>query len=97
MNRRGFLSLIAKSAPAALVLPELILPKRTFFLPPTDGWSLDQCAAVLALHQNDEISYAAIGYSPEQVVALMQRARLMAPIYSWAIPYNENAHWNHRS
>lgn len=35
MNRRSFLALL----PAALILPELLLPKRTFFLPPSGGWS----------------------------------------------------------
>jgi hypothetical protein len=35
MNRRGFLL----TAPALLVLPELIVPKRTFFLPPMGGWA----------------------------------------------------------
>jgi hypothetical protein len=34
MNRRGFLL----AAPALLALPELIVPKRTFFLPPVGGW-----------------------------------------------------------
>lgn len=38
MNRRGFLSLIAPAA-ALIVAPELLLPKRTFFLPPGGGWS----------------------------------------------------------
>jgi hypothetical protein len=38
MNRRKFLSLIA-AAPAALILPELLLPKRSFFLPPAGGWT----------------------------------------------------------
>jgi hypothetical protein len=36
MNRRRFLSLLS-AAPAALILPELLLPK-TFFLPPAGGW-----------------------------------------------------------
>lgn len=39
MNRRKFLGLIAAAAPAALILPELILPKRSFFLPPVGGWA----------------------------------------------------------
>lgn len=37
MNRRGFLSLLAPAA-ALIVAPELLLPKRTFFLPPAGGW-----------------------------------------------------------
>lgn len=37
MNRRSFLSLIAPAA-ALIVAPELLLPKRTFFLPPAGGW-----------------------------------------------------------
>lgn len=40
MNRRGFLSLLAPAA-ALIVAPELLLPRRTFFLPPTGGWSGD--------------------------------------------------------
>lgn len=38
MNRRGFLSLIAPAA-AALIVPQLLVPKRTIFLPPRGGWS----------------------------------------------------------
>jgi hypothetical protein len=34
MNRRGFLSAL----PAALAAGELLVPKRTFFLPPRGGW-----------------------------------------------------------
>jgi hypothetical protein len=39
VNRRDFLGLIASAVPAALVLPEMLIPKRTFFLPPTGGWA----------------------------------------------------------
>lgn len=35
ISRRRFLF----GAAAALILPELLLPKRTFFLPPSGGWS----------------------------------------------------------
>lgn len=41
MNRRSFLSLLAgttAAAAAGLAIPELWTPKRTFFLPPRDGW-----------------------------------------------------------
>jgi hypothetical protein len=38
VNRRRFLSLLAATAPAALILPELLIPKRSFFLPPAEGW-----------------------------------------------------------
>lgn len=37
ITRRGFLTLIAPAA-GALLVPELLLPKRTFFLPPAGGW-----------------------------------------------------------
>lgn len=37
MNRRGFLSLLAPAA-AALIVPELLVPKRKIFLPPPGGW-----------------------------------------------------------
>jgi hypothetical protein len=40
MNRRGFLSLLAPAA-AALVAPELLVPKRSIFLPPSGGWPVD--------------------------------------------------------
>jgi hypothetical protein len=33
MNRRGFLSLLP-----VLAVPVLLVPKRTFFLPPAGGW-----------------------------------------------------------
>jgi hypothetical protein len=39
MNRRHFLALIGATAPAALILPELLVPHRTFFLPPSGGWA----------------------------------------------------------
>jgi hypothetical protein len=38
MNRRGFLSLLAPAV-ALVIAPELLLPKRTFFLPPAGGWT----------------------------------------------------------
>ena len=38
MDRRKFLTLLGIAAPVALIVPELILPKRTFFLPPAGGW-----------------------------------------------------------
>jgi len=37
ITRRLFLGLAAGAA-GALILPELIIPKRTFFLPPPGGW-----------------------------------------------------------
>lgn len=37
MNRRGFLAALLPAA-AALVLPELLVPRRSFFLPPATGW-----------------------------------------------------------
>lgn len=39
MDRRSFLKLLAGSA-AAVAAGELLLPKRTFFLPPPGGWAL---------------------------------------------------------
>jgi hypothetical protein len=39
MNRRGFLSVLAGAA-AAIIVPELLVPKRTFFLPPVGGWDV---------------------------------------------------------
>lgn len=35
ISRRHFLSI---ATAAVIVLPELIVPKRTFFLPPQGGW-----------------------------------------------------------
>lgn len=46
MNRRGFLSLLAPAA-ALIVAPELLIPRRTFFLPPTMGWSISPEMAYL--------------------------------------------------
>jgi hypothetical protein len=40
MNRRGFLRLLAPAA-ALIAAPELLLPRRTFFLPPAGGWGGD--------------------------------------------------------
>lgn len=37
MNRRGFLGFAATAA-GLLVVPELLLPRKTFFLPPAGGW-----------------------------------------------------------
>lgn len=39
MNRRSFVGLLAATLPAALIVPELWVPKRTFFLPPAGGWA----------------------------------------------------------
>jgi hypothetical protein len=40
MNRRGFFGLLAGAAAATIALPdiELLVPKRTIFLPPAGGW-----------------------------------------------------------
>jgi hypothetical protein len=53
VNRRNFLSLIAAAAPAALIAPELILPKRTFFLPPAGGWAQPSLADIWLDFAND--------------------------------------------
>lgn len=45
MNRRGFLGLVAAAVPA-LILPELLVPKRTFFLPPAGGWAQPSLASM---------------------------------------------------
>lgn len=37
MKRRGFLGVLTGAA-AAIAVPELLLPKRTYFLPPAGGW-----------------------------------------------------------
>lgn len=39
MNRRDFLTMAALAAPAALIVPELWTPTKTFFLPPRGGWA----------------------------------------------------------
>lgn len=44
MNRRGFLALLG-GAGAALLVPELLVPKRTIFLPPAGGWPVDALAS----------------------------------------------------
>jgi hypothetical protein len=42
MNRRGFFGLLGAAAAAAIAVPELelLVPKRTIFLPPAGGWAL---------------------------------------------------------
>lgn len=51
MNRRGFLKFLAPAA-ALIVAPELLIPKRTFFLPPAGGWhdhmTATECIARMA-------------------------------------------------
>lgn len=37
MNRRKFLGFLA-AAGAAIAVPELLVPKKSFFLPPAGGW-----------------------------------------------------------
>lgn len=39
MKRRAFLGLLGAAASSALILPELWVPEKTFFLPPTGGWA----------------------------------------------------------
>lgn len=50
MNRRGFLTL---AAPAVLILPELLIPKRSFFLPPMGGWATEIPWSVMAWDDSD--------------------------------------------
>jgi hypothetical protein len=38
ISRRGFLQGLLAAAPAALIVPELLIPTRTIFLPPAGGW-----------------------------------------------------------
>jgi hypothetical protein len=46
MNRRGFLGFIVPTAAGLVIAPELLLPKRSFFLPPPDGWPNPYAQAV---------------------------------------------------
>jgi hypothetical protein len=48
VNRRGFLSLLAPAA-AALMVPELLVPKRTIFLPPRRRWTVDELLQCLPI------------------------------------------------
>lgn len=38
MDRRGFFKILAATAAAAIVLPEIWTPSKTIFLPPRQGW-----------------------------------------------------------
>lgn len=40
ISRRQFVGILAGAA-AAIAVPELLVPKRTFFLPPPGGWPND--------------------------------------------------------
>lgn len=51
ITRRGFLSLLAPAA-ALIAAPELLLPKRTFFLPPVGGWSKSGAVGWVARSNN---------------------------------------------
>ena len=51
MNRRSFLRTLALSAGGiALLGPELLVPKRTYFLPPAGGWLREDPYAYLMRH-----------------------------------------------
>jgi hypothetical protein len=39
LSRRKFLGLVGAGAAALILPPELLLPRKTFFLPPTGGWA----------------------------------------------------------
>lgn len=60
MKRRAFLGLIAAAIPASLILPELLIPKRSFFLPPTGGWAQPSLAD-LWLSYAQEVRPAGVG------------------------------------
>lgn len=48
LSRRKFLGFSAAGA-AALLLPELVVPKKTFFLPPVGGWKRE----IVYLHSSE--------------------------------------------
>lgn len=50
MNRRGFLKFLAPAA-ALIVAPEILIPRKTFFLPPAGGWR-DHMTATEVLARN---------------------------------------------
>lgn len=52
MNRRSFLTIAGLSA-AGLIVPELILPKRSFFLPPAGGWEQPSLAELWLNYARD--------------------------------------------
>lgn len=77
MNRRGFLRALGTAATVGVVAPaalaELLVPKRTIFLPPRGGWLLDK------VWYTDEVAYiqTAIGAELDKLFA----ASYGTPIY----------------
>ncbi|MDP9089176.1 MAG: hypothetical protein M3O26_10615 [Pseudomonadota bacterium] len=57
MNRRKFLALTALASSGALILPELIVPKRTFFLPPAAGWTDGRMSIRYTIIKNAAVFY----------------------------------------
>ncbi len=57
MNRRGFFGLLAGAAATAIALPELelLIPKRTIFLPPIGGWMRGNLLLTPAMIANEAL------------------------------------------
>lgn len=69
MNRRGFLSLLAPAA-ALIVAPELLLPKRTFFLPPVGGWGDTGLTVAKLQHMKALLRAAELAVDPPVMFAI---------------------------
>jgi hypothetical protein len=78
MNRRKFLGLLA-AAPAALILPELLVPKRTFFLPPATGWAQPSLADMWLDYANEVRPAGVIVSAIQGVLIRRPEARIQGP------------------
>lgn len=63
MNRRGFLKILG-GAGVAIAAAELLIPERTFFLPPRGGWLQPTLPSL-------------IGYTPLEQWVIRSRTRVM--------------------
>lgn len=73
MNRRGFLALLAPAA-ALIVAPELLLPKRTFFLPPVGGWGDTGLTVAKLQHAKALLRAAELAIDPPVIFELGNEA-----------------------
>jgi hypothetical protein len=86
MNRRALLGMLAGAATGALILPELWVPKRKWFLPPRGGWPSADPTCYRIVGVQDEVTFEWIPVDEVTEYEIWRDGMLQQVIQSFTLP-----------